>query len=167
MEKSVKNFGEYHVKNVKTFIGMEGQGFNANLYRGKKLVAFVIDDANGGEARVQWNDRSEEKVLKDHLTTLPKVPSETKGVEDLTIDESWFVSDCVNKFLNDKDIEKMRKKCQTKTMYRSKSCKFGHYMVWNVVYSEKVKQALKTKHGEDVEIFNEVLAEGKIPSVLA
>jgi hypothetical protein len=164
---SVKNFGDYHVKNVKTFVGMEGEGFNANLYRGKKLVAFVIDNANGGEANIQWNDRSEEQLLRDHVATLPKVPSQIQNMQDLTIDMSWFVTDCVHKFLNDKDIAKMQKKCQSKTMYRHKSCKFGQYYIWDVVYSEKVAQALKTKHGADVEIFNEVFAQGKIPSVLA
>ena len=36
------DFGDYSVKNIKSFIGMEGYGFNANLYRGKKKIAFLF-----------------------------------------------------------------------------------------------------------------------------
>lgn len=36
------------LKNVKTFNGMEGQGFSATMYVDGKVCCDVIDDANGG-----------------------------------------------------------------------------------------------------------------------
>jgi hypothetical protein len=53
---------DYSVKNVKTFQGMEGEGFNASLYRKNKKVAFVIDEGSGGDFLYEWNDRNKEEV---------------------------------------------------------------------------------------------------------
>lgn len=46
------------VKNVKSFVGMEGHGFNCSLYIDGKKVAFVIDEANGGEFHYQWDGKT-------------------------------------------------------------------------------------------------------------
>lgn len=46
----------YSVKGVKTYRGMEGEGFNASLYRNGKRVALVIDDATGGPLMFEWLD---------------------------------------------------------------------------------------------------------------
>lgn len=83
----------YTVKGIKTFIGMEGEGFNATLCRDGKPVAFVIDDASGGMMDFQWRDFDkgrveaevlswddkpmtvkmtvEERILSDFVATLP------------------------------------------------------------------------------------------------
>ena len=53
---------DYKVKNVKTFMGTEGHGFNASLYRDGKKVAFIIDSAQGGCYDFQWTDWKEPKV---------------------------------------------------------------------------------------------------------
>lgn len=58
--ESVANI--YTVKNLKSFIGMEGHGFNASLYRNGVLVAFVIDDASGGPLSFDWKDRTQPLV---------------------------------------------------------------------------------------------------------
>ncbi|GEM_PF-3436546 len=67
---------DYSVRNVKTFRGMEGEGFNATLYRDGHRIAFVIDDATGGDMHIQWADArsrgAEEKRLLEFLKTLPK-----------------------------------------------------------------------------------------------
>jgi hypothetical protein len=46
----------YEIKGVKTFRGMEGEGFNATLYREGKKVCFIIDEANGGCYNYCWFD---------------------------------------------------------------------------------------------------------------
>lgn len=46
----------YTIKGLKTFIGNEGHGYNVTLCRDGKKVAFVIDDASGGEVDFQWLD---------------------------------------------------------------------------------------------------------------
>lgn len=44
----------YTVGQIKSFQGREGYGFNANLYRDGKKVAFVYDDASGGMFHYDW-----------------------------------------------------------------------------------------------------------------
>ena len=171
MSISVKNFGDYSVKAIKSFQGREGYGFNANLYRGKKKVAFAMDSANGGEIDIDWvGDRkaieSEMKLLQAHLATLPPVKSEYASVGELTIDASWFVTDCVTKWERDRDMRKMVKQCKTKTLYRTLDHKFGQYAIMASPCHDGTRLMLKRAYGEDVEIFNDVIAEGKLPSVM-
>ncbi len=54
---------DYSVKSVKTFDGMEETGFNANLYRGSKKIASVIDSGDGGETNVRWLDHGSGGVV--------------------------------------------------------------------------------------------------------
>ena len=177
----VKDFGDYSVKNVKSFMGREGYGFNCTLYRGKKRVAFCIDDASGGMVDIDWantpNDikdkkawdewrawrANEQKLLDDHIATLPKV--ESHGTE-LTIDEGWFVTDLVSQWEEGKEVRKIQKACSKKILFRTSDCKVGGYYIQNIPYTHEFADKLRAKYGNDVEIFNEVLANGEIPSVL-
>lgn len=49
----------YTVKGIKIFVGNEGQGFNATLYRDGRAVAFVYDDASGGDVVFEWKDQAD------------------------------------------------------------------------------------------------------------
>jgi hypothetical protein len=193
MSRTVENFGEYSVKNVKSFTGREGYGFNANLYRGRKKIAFCRDMAHGGEVDVDWScgtpprnrddyptedaynqawaeyrqaNQEEKDLLQAHLDTLPSVPSNFEGHGDLTIDAGWFVSDCVAKFESEKDLRKMRKQCQTKTLFRKASAGLGQYQICKAPCDDTMRARLRRDFGDDVEIFNDVLANNEIPSVL-
>jgi quinol monooxygenase YgiN len=78
----------YTVKNVKSFRGNEGYGFNATLYRGDKRVALVMDDANGGCYSYEWyGDASARKAEADMFTATAKqlYPDETFEVEDRAV----------------------------------------------------------------------------------
>jgi hypothetical protein len=48
------------LKAVKTFLGSDGYGLNANLYLNGKKVAFVLDEGRGGESEVTFTDKSKE-----------------------------------------------------------------------------------------------------------
>jgi len=171
MSMHVKNFGDYSVKNIKTFMGMEGHGFNANLYRGKKKVAFCIDDARGGEVDIDWVEggwKGEEAMLLEaHLKTLPPVVSKFGSKKmKLTISAGWFVNDCVTRVEMEKDVKKMRKQCQTKTLFRTKDQGFGRYSIFDTPLNDKIREHIFSKYGNDTEIFNDVFASGGVPSVL-
>ena len=169
MSISVTNFGEYTVKNVKSFMGREGLGFNCNLYRKNKKVAFCFDDAGGGDACINWieggYDGEESQLLKKHIATLPAIKSEYTD-QFLTISMDWFVTDCVSKWEQNRDIRKMKRQCQTKTLFKASKYKNRQYTILNVPYSNSTKQRIQDKYDKDVEIFNDVLAKGDIPSVL-
>jgi len=166
MAKHIENFGEYAVKNVKNFMGMDTYGYNANLYRGKTQVAFVVDDGNGGEPMIQWANRNseEQQLLYKHCASLPPLDSEYE-LPPLKVDIELFVGELVAKFERERDIAKMKRQCETKTLYRTKKNGYGEYFVIKAVFENTLRQHLKTKYGEDVEIFNDVLAEGKVPSI--
>ncbi|MEN6303334.1 MAG: hypothetical protein ABFD96_11450 [Armatimonadia bacterium] len=118
----------YTVKGVKSFIGNEGHGFNATLYRDGKAVAFVYDDASGGPVAFEWKDRDgglvevetrthdgrpwtvkmthEERAYHTFVSAMPKQSFE--GMElDVTMD--IHVSDLVNDALLLKDVARMTK----------------------------------------------------------
>jgi hypothetical protein len=47
----------YLVKGLKTMEGRDGLMINGNLYKGKKKVAELSDDGNGGMLHIEWMDR--------------------------------------------------------------------------------------------------------------
>lgn len=124
----------YTVKGIKTFVGMEGHGYNASLYRDGKLVAFVIDDASGGPLQVEWKDHAagkvavqtkdhkgdprtvrmtpEEKALHEHATAMPPsvcdwVDPDTGKPAELDMTSELFIEGLVNDALLLKDVAKM------------------------------------------------------------
>tara|TARA_R110000824_G_scaffold201667_1_gene385731 strand:- start:6134 stop:6691 length:558 start_codon:yes stop_codon:yes gene_type:complete len=169
----VKDFGKYTVKNVKSFMGREGYGFNCSLYRDGKKVGSCIDDAGGGGMYpIDWDmkiDRKHEQTLFDaHIKSLPAVAS-SFGKKDmtLTIDEGWFVTELVNKWEQGKEVRKVKRKCAQKTLYRTLDQNDGSYFVSNILFSPEVGRKLRAKYGDKIEIFNEVFEKGSIPSVLS
>lgn len=121
----------YTVKNVKTFIGNEGQGFNANLYRDGIKVAFVFDDANGGDYSYQWEDREapqvdihvtgyqdkpviykgtpEEKKFCEFIETFPLV-KDNLFPEGMRVSDDMFMDDLINDFQFKKTLLRSLKK---------------------------------------------------------
>lgn len=161
------NLADYSVKKVRTFEGREGLGYNADLYRGNKKIASVIDDAHGGDLMINWLDRNEETLLEQHCATLPPLPPlpSHPQLPALDVDCGLFIEELVNSFQREKDLNKMRKQCLTKTLYRTSQCGYGAYYIMKNVCTDQIRQHLRTKHGNDVEIFNDVLARNEIPSV--
>jgi hypothetical protein len=171
MANDVKDFGDYSVKNVKSFVGMEGYGFNCTLYRNGKKVGICIDDASGGGMHpIRWdqkvNAKEEQRLLNKHVASLPKVKSDLGDkTMTLTIDEGWFVEELVSQYEKEREIRKVKRQCETKTLFRTADMKEGVYSYFRVPYSEKLKAHIINKYGEAVEIFNEVFEKGKVPSI--
>ncbi|UYA98795.1 hypothetical protein P9A53_gp51 [Xanthomonas phage vB_Xar_IVIA-DoCa6] len=91
----------YTVKGLKSFIGNEGSGYNASIYRDGKLVAFAYDDASGGCLNIEWKVEGEYELMKAYVHSLPEVP-EFEAVES-------FVDDLVNDAFLLKDAAKLTK----------------------------------------------------------
>ena len=139
MPKYVTDFGDYSVKNIKSFQGREGYGYNCNLYRNGKKVAFCYDDASGGGMHpIEWDNAprtratdeewetyrtwraEEERLLAEHIATLPPAPPDERwpNLPPLTIDEGLFVEELVNRFEEEKEERKIERQCKTKTLFR-------------------------------------------------
>lgn len=126
----------YAVKGVKTFRGREGEGYNATLYRDGKKVAFVTDDASGGQLDIDWEDihaprttvqvegyekgkshpvnmTPEEKALHDHCLPLPDRLCSFLGRDGkpvmMRVTPEIFVEDLVNDYILLKDAAKLTK----------------------------------------------------------
>jgi hypothetical protein len=167
----VKDFGTYTVKGVKGFMGREGAGFNCNLYRGGKKVGHCIDDASGGGMYpIDWDakvDRKVEQTLLDrHIKSLPTVESDLCA-EGLDIDEGWFVTELVTKWEAERDLRKYERRCKTNTLFSTNECSNGQFYILKKAFCVKLGVNLRKKYGQDIEIFNELFDQGKLPKMLA
>jgi hypothetical protein len=138
----------YTIKGLKTFTGNEGQGYNVSLYRNGKRVAFVIDDASGGEVDFQWCDHNaprvefqnadfrnkgtvirgtpEEKILNDFIRgkELPKEedPALFEAIGQTYMTPDIFVGELVRRHREERDNKrheaKLRTLCEKYTLIR-------------------------------------------------
>jgi hypothetical protein len=116
----------WSAKITRTFRGMEGGGFNAELLLNGKVVCLVIDDAHGGPYMYEWKDERTaepvggkhrrydgtfyerrmtplEKKFHDHINALPKY--EAFG------HEAWMTEDCfVGELLEELELAKELKR---------------------------------------------------------
>ena len=135
----------YTIKNVKSFRGMEGHGFNATLYRDKKRVCLVMDSAQGAEYNFEWADwkaegvvikgtnrlgteysykvTPEEKKFEDFLETLPKVKNCITGKLQ-TASADGFIAQLVDEWESRKWL---KRQCRNKTLIRLPHHKEGEY----------------------------------------
>ena len=149
----------YSLRKVKTFKGYEGQGFNAELLRDGRPVAFVIDSAQGGEFEYQWYGSGNVEMLK--LREFAKVqPAVKSGDVELAMDMDLYVGT-----LLDSHLEDMQKRswCKTKCVFRLKGDKDGEYRTIPVPKSvrdsgfmARCMSRIKDKYGDRIEeILNE------------
>lgn len=155
----------YTVKNVRTFQGMEDQGFNATLYRDGKRVALVIYEGSGGCCMFRWDgDRekrdSEEKLLKEHAASLPSVKTDLPDHKspdkkfEYQPDMDAVVFDLVGAY----EFRRMLKRnCRTKTLFRLPDDKPDTWRTVQRRYDPVVKAHLVKKYGPQVEIGNETI----------
>lgn len=149
----------YSVRKVKTFEGMEGQGFNAELMRDGRPVAFVIDEASGGEYHFDWYDQShgesaEEKLLTDFCAQLPK---EKLGPEfcsaagdEIAVDPDMYVGRLVDEY---EDAKRLVRLCRTRLLFRVKGDTPGEYRTVSLarVTLEQARAAMAKKYGDTLE----------------
>lgn len=74
----------YSVKNVQTFEGRAGRGFSCSLYKGKKKIANVCNEANGGCYRYSGLSMAQMKDLIDTAKEVMEDPWEESHDELLT-----------------------------------------------------------------------------------
>jgi len=162
---------KYTIKNLKSFLGREGHGFNIDLYRNGVKVAFVQDMADGGEIRFDWVDHKntlpmefpsyngikgskhiemvpvEEVLLLNHISTIEEYKDGTRS------DMDCFVSSLVDDYENEK---RNKKKCKNHIMFLSND---GKTYSIKGTYNEANKTFLLTRYPDIVEFINEKYLE--------
>tara|TARA_R110000772_G_C13310278_1_gene440245 strand:+ start:32061 stop:32576 length:516 start_codon:yes stop_codon:yes gene_type:complete len=112
------DFGEWSVKNVKTFHGHDGNGYEASLYQGKRRVALVVEDGWGGGLQFHWLvgenvEGSSSSALEAHCGTLPQIPYQSIIVEggptSFAVDGAILVDEMVALYQYRRDMRKSMK----------------------------------------------------------
>ena len=143
----------YSVNGVKSFKGREGDGFNANLLKDGKKIAFVIDSANGGMFDYEWVDRksNDAQEFNNYLKTLPE---EDTPYGKMKVDADLFVAKLVGQFEDDRNVKRW---CKTQVVFTVKGDRFGEYRTLKMIYKgneSKAKEYIESKYGMDYSIMN-------------
>lgn len=142
----------YTVCKVKFFRGRDGYGFNAELLKDGKKIAFVIDEGCGGCLHYEWVDIKERDVLCEYVKTLPSLKTK---FGDISADIDLYVSRLADDYETGKKFKRL---CKTKTIFRLKSDNEDAYRMINRHFDSAVKVFLLKKYGESLgEIVNEKL----------
>lgn len=175
----------YTIKGYKSFIGNEGHGYNLTLCRDGVKVAFVIDDASGGEVDFQWADRGKHKDVevptrdgKGVAHLFSGTPEEAKlyaflkgkmtppmfeGDTERQTTPDIFVAGLIDALEKEKAEQKLWKLCRTCTLIRITGDAEDAYRVVKAPLTDKVRAALTAqakKSGKEViEWINDALAK--------
>jgi len=173
MADKVTDFGDYSIKNLKTFQGREGYGYNCNLYRQNKKIAFCYDDASGGMVHIDWANfpknrtdetmtewkawcDEEERLLNEHLSTLPPIDTPYPSMPTMEVNEEIFLDELINRWEEAKTERKLRKQCQTKTLIRLQGDNEYQYRIINAPLDDRLRNILQSRHGDElIEIIND------------
>ena len=99
---------QLQIKGLKTWTTLDGGGYQFNLYRDGKKVAFVHEAGEGGCLRVDWFDPVAEKDIQDYVKTLPDLKMEDMDiVVKMSVD--IFLDDLVAEYEWQKKLAKHRK----------------------------------------------------------
>jgi len=165
-KKSNIKKSDFELRGLKTFIGREGHGFNANLFfRGKK-VAFTYDDASGGPVDIDFTDPNGpiEKEINAWVKEQPKIKH--PACPEVGFKKAWtsefdleaFVNMLVDKGLEGKRRERNEKRIlranKTRIVYSLKKYKPGEYMRTGPYKNEATRlhwlKQLKKEHGKKI-----------------
>ena len=143
----------YKVKNVKSFQGLEGYGYECSLYKDGKKVGTVTDTAGGGMVDF-YLDKGEKEILDAHCMTLPKWGSEY-GDNEYDTDCDIFLGSLVEDFDRQKQY---RKWCRKSTVFRIDGDKKGNFRTLPHHYTTQMKFQLEVKYkGKGLVIVNELI----------
>lgn len=145
----------YSVNGVKSFRGHDGNGFNANLLKYGKKIAFVQDMASGGCYDFHFVDGwkcQDAQDFENYIKSLPEVDTDWGKMKQ---NADMFVAKLVGKFEDDRNVKRW---CKTQVVFTVKSDKLGEYRTLKMLYKGnevKVKEYIENKYGKEYEILNE------------
>jgi len=151
-------FPGYSIKGLKSFQGMEGDGFNATLLKDGRKICFVIDEGNGGCLHYEGISDADLKMLKEYVEVQRMEKSDVKGEYGSSDRElfglDWMVTDMVDAW----EFEaKMRRLTKKKTVFTTPDCGPGEARSLKAPFDAKIKEKILKRYPNAV-ILNEVLA---------
>jgi hypothetical protein len=113
------------LKNLKTFMGMEGQGFNVDVWINGIKCMLAIDSAQGGcfdyQSNTYKNPKAEQvktnvQLLNAYIDSLPEYPMEINGELYKRDGKVVMMKPDMDNFIDDLIIELMKAKEEKKTL---------------------------------------------------
>lgn len=140
----------YSVSKIRTSQGRQGEAYSATLVRNGKVVASVIEEANGGCLRIYWQDKQggksaeedrfnayvEEEKAKISASAINDEVSKAAGFdvqEKVLFNDHICIENMVNKALDDRRWKRL---CKTNTLFQ----------VGSQIGSDKIQSIKGTGH---------------------
>jgi hypothetical protein len=144
-EQNLKGGTEMDIglKNVKTWQGREGQGFQASLYINSVRTAVVTNDAFGGEFRYDVLDIGWFAAFKEHVAGLPPY---TYHGQEFPMDMDIVIEDALCDWQDAKQIKRLKKRGKA-IVARNPD---GGLWSWNLQDTEENRQRVLAKYPEAV-----------------
>ena len=143
------------IKKLKLFQGMEGEGFNLDLYLDGKKIAFVMDDGHGGVYDYDFVSEAAAQQLADIVNAMPPTPAGDEewakklypdGLIPMNID--MVMDELINDHQHQKKLTKMRK---THILFTTPHCTEKDFMsVKQNGDIERYKALILKKHPDAV-----------------
>jgi hypothetical protein len=143
------------IKKLKLFQGMEGEGFNLDLYLNGKKIAFVMDGGNGGVFNYDFISPAAATEFVGIVNAMPPIPIQDESWRDIhpdglipvTIDMA--VDELINAHNKQKRVAKMKK---TAVVFTTAACRSGDFMSvkHDNADTELLKFAILKKHPDAV-----------------
>lgn len=150
----------YTLKGIKTFNGMEGGGYEANLYFCKKKIATAFNGANGGPDDFHFFSKEDETNFVDfcdrwYQTSQAKVEFEKLtahyGTDHTNFSKSLAMESWIAEFIAAREEEKLLKRwSKTKTLFRLKGDPVGEWRTYSTV-DPRVILRIHAEHGVQLE----------------
>lgn len=155
----------YSLKNIKYFDSRNGQGMNANLYKGRDLVAKVNDEGRGGQINYYFQSREEQTAfdafVSDWFNTSGE--REKKDLEMAPYRDpndpnagNWSTAEIRDAWVSFTEFQveeaKLLKRMSKKgTPFRLKGDPEGDWRTVNAPYTPEVEAWLKKQFGDQIE----------------
>lgn len=146
---------KYRLKGVRKTRGIEGKGFECNMYIENLRVAHVLDDASGGPVQINFINseiqQETEELMKSWYSTTKdwKTSQKQNPVLPLTGSlaiASWVISE-IDRILNEKKFDRLSK---TKTLFQLAGDSENTFRTINRPFSEESKNGIYEKYDTKV-----------------
>ena len=160
----------FEIKKFKSFTGMEGPGFNADLHVDGRLAASVIDGGDGGEPHFRWTSKGIEAQVSAHIASLPAEPLEPDAEQwerDMYPNGRTWTLDGFMAMLIDRHetLRSLKRRCSKSILFVMPGMEPGQYFAKKGEFTPESKAAILARR-PSAQFLNEHLEDGEWESIL-
>lgn len=146
---------DYSITGLKSMMGREGEAFSGKLRKGKRIVADILQDGNGGETRIYYATREDEAEFAEFVRLWDGM---IWGVTEFSPEGFPFDSDedVINFLANDLMLLKeLKRAAKTKLLFlkAGESPRDLYNIVTKLTYADPDLKAIIAKHFPDVALY--------------